>query len=64
MVGGATTAGYLTALAAGALGLGLASLIGIVSLLGRIEREQVFSVAAEFTRMPVLGALVLASYVL
>ncbi|MFW5956460.1 MAG: UbiA family prenyltransferase [Halorhabdus sp.] len=57
----ATLTGYLTALSAGALLLGLASLLGIVSLLGRTSLEQTLSVAAEFTRIPVLGTLLVAS---
>lgn len=60
MVGHAMVSGYLTAVSAGALFAGLASLVAIVALLGRSERERYLSVAAEFTRMPVFAVLVFA----
>lgn len=62
MVGRAMGAEHLTTTAGGALFAGLVSLVGIVSLLGRTEKDQFLSVAAECTRLPVLGALIAASY--
>lgn len=64
MIGLATDGGHLTSTSAVALFLGLVSLTGIVVLVGRSQNERLLSVAGEFTRMPVLGVLVLVSYVL
>lgn len=62
MVGHATVSGYLTTLSAGALLLGLVSLTGIVWLLDRTKRDKYLSIAAECTRLPVLGVLIVASH--
>jgi len=64
MIGLATSSGHLTIASAVFLSTGLLSLVGIIALLGRVENERFLSVAGEFTRMPVLGGLILASYVL
>jgi len=62
MVSFSTMSGYLTIISAVALLIGLGSLISIISLLGRDNIDQSLSVAAEFTRMPVLAILFFASH--
>jgi 4-hydroxybenzoate polyprenyltransferase len=61
ILGQAVVNEYLTTTAAGALLAGLVSLIVLVSLVGRSNREKFLSVAGEFTRMPVLAILIVAS---
>lgn len=48
---------YLTGPVAAVLSVGLICLSGVVALLGRTEREDLLTVAAECARLPVLGLL-------
>jgi 4-hydroxybenzoate polyprenyltransferase len=64
MVGYGFAVGHLTAISAGALGIGVATLLGIVALLGRGVDGNGLSLAGEFSRVPVFAALLVASSVL
>jgi 4-hydroxybenzoate polyprenyltransferase len=61
ILGWAWVSGYMGWIAVVALSLGLLYLLGIVSLLGRIDDTHLLTVAGECGRLPVLAALGVAS---
>lgn len=61
MVGYAMHSGHLTVVSGIALFAGLGALVGVVSRLGRSDNEKLLSIAAEFTRVPVFGTLLIAA---
>lgn len=56
-LGYAALVGHLTGRAAGALGIGLVCLTGVIACLGRVEQEALLAVAAECTRLPAFALL-------
>lgn len=56
----ATAAGHLTSTAAVILSAGLAALLGVIALVGRVDDDDLLGIAAECTRLPVFVILVVS----
>jgi len=64
MLGFALTSGYLDISAAVALAVGLACMLGVVALLGRVDDPELLSLAGECARLPTLLVLLVPVTVL
>lgn len=60
VLGAAVMSDVLAATSAAVLSLGLVGLVGVVALLGRSDRPNLLSIAAECTRLPVYAVFALA----
>lgn len=56
----ATAGGHLTPTAAAVLSVGLAALLGVIALVGRVDNDDFLGIAAECTRLPVFLILVVS----